>query len=94
MIKKLLNIYDEDLYLSIQVHAKTNRSDANAFINKAMEEKAQRDGVKMITVGAPERKVEDVDFSDEIIDGDFNETTSGDLSGTTSFETIEDDKTF
>jgi hypothetical protein len=85
MIKKLLNIYDEDLYLSIQVHAKTNRSDANAFINKAMEEKAQRDGVKMISVGAAEKivretKAEDISF-DEIAEVDFEEP-------------VEDDKTF
>lgn len=69
MIKKLLNIYDEDLYLSIQVHAKTKRSDANAFINQAMKEKAERDGVQMIKVGSvpmptPVDEIADVDFED------------------------------
>lgn len=39
MIKKLLNIYDEDLYLRIQIWCKKNKTDANAFINTAMEEK-------------------------------------------------------
>jgi hypothetical protein len=67
MIKKLLNIYDEDLYLSIQVHAKKRKSDANAFINKAMEEKAARDGVEIIKAGnapAPVAEITDVDFED------------------------------
>lgn len=68
MIKKLLNIYDEDLYLSIQVHAKKHKSDANAFINKAMEEKAARDGVEIIKAGnaapAPVAEITDVDFED------------------------------
>ena len=84
MIKKLLNIYDEDLYLSIQVHAKTHRSDANAFINQAMEEKAKRDGVKMIVAGekAPVAVPENVDF-DEIADVDFEDAPI-----------VEDDKTF
>jgi len=93
MIKKLLNIYDEDLYLSIQVYAKTHRSDANAFINKAMEEKAQRDGVKMITVGAPERKVEDVTYGDEITGQEFEEPID-EITEVDFEENIEDDKTF
>lgn len=85
-VKKLLNIYDEDLYLSIQVHAKTHKSDANAFINKAMEEKAARDGVKMIkSGGSPEPVVLDEITGADATDVEFEDAPVVDF---------EDDKTF
>ena len=39
MAKKLLNIYDDALYIDIQVWCKKNKTDANVFINDAMKEK-------------------------------------------------------
>lgn len=88
MIKKLLNIYDEDLYLSIQVHAKKHKSDANAFINKAMEEKAARDGVEIIKAGKAPEPINKVDEPiDEIADVDFEDVPA-------VSDPFEDDKTF
>ena len=90
MIKKLLNIYDEDLYLSIQVHAKKHKSDANAFINKAMEEKAARDGVEIIKAGSatPVSTLKEVDFDgNEITEVDFEDAP-------VVSDPFEDDKTF
>ena len=83
MIKKLLNIYDEDLYLSIQVHAKKHKSDANAFINKAMEEKAARDGVEIIKAGSAPEPINKVDEPIEY----FEDTP-------VVSDPFEDDKTF
>lgn len=83
MIKKLLNIYDEDLYLSIQVHAKKHKSDANAFINKAMEEKAARDGVEIIKAGNAPEPINKVDEPIE----DFEDAP-------VVSDPFEDDKTF
>ena len=88
MIKKLLNIYDEDLYLSIQVHAKKHKSDANAFINKAMEEKAARDGVEIIKAGNAPEPINKVDEPIEYItEVDFEDTPA-------ASDPFEDDKTF
>lgn len=88
MIKKLLNIYDEDLYLSIQVHAKKHKSDANAFINKAMEEKAARDGVEIIKAGSAPEPINKVDEPiDEIMEVDFEDAPI-------VSDPFEDDKTF
>lgn len=72
MIKKLLNIYDEGLYLRIQLWAKVHKTDANAFINMAMKEKmeALEKGDK---VNTPVDEITDVDFEDAVVDVDFDD---------------------